>query len=199
MPDASLLKKLGIKPSTSIRLLNMPENLGEKLVGDGETASATILFVHSVVDVEQQLPDVIEKLPAGQLMWIGFPKKTSSIKTDISRDIGWETVKNLGYRTVNLIAIDDDWSAFRIQPIGTHVSLGRRDRSEPRPELIVPEPLVERFGNAPEAEVIFDKLSYTCRKEYIRWIESAKRPETVLKRLNGTIEMLSAGVKTPTG
>ena len=43
----------------------------------------------------------------------------------------------------------------------------------------------------------FEKLSYTHRKEYIRWITEAKKEETRAKRFEKAIEMLKAGVKTP--
>lgn len=44
---------------------------------------------------------------------------------------------------------------------------------------------------------IFEKLSYTCRKEYCRWISEAKKEETRERRLVKSIEMLKDGVKTP--
>lgn len=37
----------------------------------------------------------------------------------------------------------------------------------------------------------FQNLAYTHRKEYIRWIEEAKKSETREKRLNKAIEMLN--------
>ena len=43
----------------------------------------------------------------------------------------------------------------------------------------------------------FEKLSYTHRKEYCRWITDAKKEETRLKRLGKAIEMLKKGVSTP--
>jgi Bacteriocin-protection, YdeI or OmpD-Associated/Domain of unknown function (DUF1905) len=43
----------------------------------------------------------------------------------------------------------------------------------------------------------FEKLSYTNRKEYCRWIADAKREETRQARLAKAIEMLRSGVKTP--
>ena len=45
------------------------------------------------------------------------------------------------------------------------------------------------------AKNIFDKLSYTHQKEYVRWIESAKKPETRHNRLEKTIRMLSDKIK----
>ena len=43
----------------------------------------------------------------------------------------------------------------------------------------------------------FDTLSYTHKKEYVRWITEAKREETRATRLMKSVEMLRKGVKTP--
>jgi hypothetical protein len=43
----------------------------------------------------------------------------------------------------------------------------------------------------------FEKLSYTNRKEFCRWITEAKKEETRTRRLGKAIELLKSGVKTP--
>ena len=43
----------------------------------------------------------------------------------------------------------------------------------------------------------FEKLSYTHRKEYVRWITEAKKEETRKARIQKSIDMLRKGVKTP--
>jgi Bacteriocin-protection, YdeI or OmpD-Associated/Domain of unknown function (DUF1905) len=43
----------------------------------------------------------------------------------------------------------------------------------------------------------FEKLSYTHRKEYCRWITDAKKEETRSARLVKSIDMLRKGIKTP--
>jgi hypothetical protein len=55
------------------------------------------------------------------------------------------------------------------------------------------ENLMKKEGLLP----VFEKLSYTHRKEYCRWITDAKKEETRLKRLEKAIEMLKNGVSTP--
>jgi hypothetical protein len=55
----------------------------------------------------------------------------------------------------------------------------------------------ERLMKKRGALAAFEKLSYTNRKEYCRWITSAKREETRQMRLEKSIEMLKAGIKTP--
>ena len=43
----------------------------------------------------------------------------------------------------------------------------------------------------------FEKLSFTHRKEYSRWISEAKKEETRARRLEKAVEMMKKGVKTP--
>lgn len=54
------------------------------------------------------------------------------------------------------------------------------------------EKLIKKEGLLP----VFEKLSYTHRKEYCRWITDAKKEETRLKRLGKAIEMLKKGIST---
>ena len=55
------------------------------------------------------------------------------------------------------------------------------------------EKLMKKEGLLP----FFEKLSYTHRKEYCRWISEAKKEETRSKRLEKAIEMLRKGARTP--
>ena len=65
----------------------------------------------------------------------------------------------------------------------------------------VPEPPARILAHLPEKKEgllpFFEKLSYTHRKEYCRWITEAKKEETRLKRLGKAIEMLKQGVSIP--
>jgi hypothetical protein len=49
----------------------------------------------------------------------------------------------------------------------------------------------------PETREAFDALSFTHRREYVEWIEGAKRDETRRRRVARAVEMLRDGVKTP--
>ena len=46
-----------------------------------------------------------------------------------------------------------------------------------------------------EARATWDKLSYTHRREHVQHIEEAKKPETRLRRIEKSIELLAAGKK----
>ena len=62
----------------------------------------------------------------------------------------------------------------------------------------VPKELSTLLDKNPKAKTIYNALSFTNRKEYARWIDSAKKPETKQIRLSATLEKLLAGKKNPT-
>jgi hypothetical protein len=64
--------------------------------------------------------------------------------------------------------------------------------SGPR-EVTVPGDLEAALARDDTARATFDGLSYTHRKEWVRWIEEAKKAETRATRLAKTIESLRAG------
>jgi bacteriocin resistance YdeI/OmpD-like protein/uncharacterized protein DUF1905 len=55
----------------------------------------------------------------------------------------------------------------------------------------------EKLLRKEELWASFEKLSYTRRKEYCRWISEAKKEETRQNRLAKAVVMLQKGVKTP--
>ena len=64
--------------------------------------------------------------------------------------------------------------------------------TEPR-RVAVPPDLLKELKKNKGARDAFDKLSYTHQREYVRWIEAAKRAETRAARLAKTIRMLKKG------
>ena len=82
-------------------------------------------------------------------------------------------------------AIDKTWGST------VHVVLApdTEERS-----VVIPDDLAQALNSAGLYNT-FDKLTYTHRKEYARWIERAKKPETRMKRLREAIELIKAGRK----
>lgn len=60
-------------------------------------------------------------------------------------------------------------------------------------EVAVPPALTTALADDPEARQAFDRLAFTHRKEFARWIEEAKREETRERRVAKAIEMLRTG------
>ncbi|WP_292008735.1 YdeI/OmpD-associated family protein [Chryseobacterium sp.] len=59
----------------------------------------------------------------------------------------------------------------------------------------IAEDIMSVFNQNPSAKDLFDTMSYTHRKEYIRWIEEAKKPETRENRKIKMIQMILDGKK----
>jgi hypothetical protein len=60
-------------------------------------------------------------------------------------------------------------------------------------EVEVPEALANALARDPAAKAALDRLAFTHRKEYARWIAEAKREETRDRRVAKALEMLRAG------
>ena len=77
---------------------------------------------------------------------------------------------------------------------GDEVAITVEPDAEPR-VVEVPSELKKAFKAEKETKVLFEKLSYTHQKEYVIWINEAKKEETRLNRIAKTIEMLKQGKK----
>ena len=64
--------------------------------------------------------------------------------------------------------------------------------------VIVPNDVQELLNQNEKAKEFYDKMSYTYKKEYIHWIDDAKKEETRQNRLTATVEKLLAGKNNPT-
>jgi Bacteriocin-protection, YdeI or OmpD-Associated/Domain of unknown function (DUF1905) len=67
--------------------------------------------------------------------------------------------------------------------------------AEPR-EVVVPTDLDAALAGDVVARQFFDALAYTHRKEWVRWIEDAKKAETRDARIATTVAALRAGKRT---
>ena len=61
-------------------------------------------------------------------------------------------------------------------------------------EVVVPDDLAAALD--PAARANYEALSYTHRKEWVRWIEEAKKPETRATRVEKSVIALREGKKT---
>lgn len=68
-----------------------------------------------------------------------------------------------------------------------------KDEEERIVEL--PSQLSEAFEQNPEAKNTFEKLSYTGKREYVLWINDAKKEETRNNRIDKAIQLLNEGKK----
>ncbi|NDK56885.1 YdeI/OmpD-associated family protein [Pontibacter fetidus] len=202
----SICQKLQLKAPYNLLLLNAPAHLTSEFEQKGgtvsEAATAQVKHVYDVVqlfvttkaELDVLGPQAIAALKPGGILWVAYPKKTSGIKSDLTRDEGWATIKEMGYAGVRQVAIDDTWSSLRFK----HTS----ERKEPSKfgvdylgidrvakTVTLPEDLKQALKQA-NLEERFQKLSFTDRKEHVVAVLDAKRPETRQNRILKIVEKL---------
>jgi hypothetical protein len=122
----SLSKKLLFKPGLRALILNAPPNYLKLLDDlpednvldtriDGQYAFVH-LFVSSQSELAEFAPLALSALQYDGLFWISYPKRSSKVATDLTRDRGWEPITGRGLQGVTQIAIDETWSALRFRP-----------------------------------------------------------------------------------
>ena len=78
---------------------------------------------------------------------------------------------------------------------GDEITIVIEPDTEPR-VVEIPMDLEKAFRLEKEAQALFQKLSYTHQKEYVTWIDEAKKEETRRNRIAKTIEILKERRKT---
>ncbi|RBY74987.1 hypothetical protein DQ239_18355 [Blastococcus sp. TF02-09] len=76
---------------------------------------------------------------------------------------------------------------------GDEVTVGVELDAAPR-EVALPDYLAAALDDG--ARAFFDGLAPSHRKEWVRWVEEAKKPETRATRIEKTVASLRAGQKT---
>jgi len=123
---ASLADKLKLKAGMRAALVNAPEGFAQALapLPSGVDLSTMLVgqfdwiqvFVRNTTELAEVAPKLVATLKPVSLLWIAFPKGSSKIQTDLTRDKGWESLQGLDLKWINLVSVDDTWSAFSLRP-----------------------------------------------------------------------------------
>lgn len=214
---ATLAQKLKIRAGFTLRTLNAPADFESQLGGLPEevTVSATARrydqlhwFVRDRAQLERDLEKVLGLLKETVVGWIYYPKGSSKIQTDLTRDRGWEALMaQEDMHWISLISFNDTWSAFGMRR-KTAADLKKDGRPKPERAIFnyidakartirLPEDLAAALKKTPAAKTFFDTLSFSNRKEYVGWIVSAKRDDTRARRVEETLERLGKEWSNP--
>lgn len=214
----TIAQKLRIKEKDILLPVNAPpefkKNLGTlppgaKIISSGKEYNQVHWFVLNKAQMLKEMKKVLALLKENVILWIYYPKGTSKLQTDLTRDNGWEDLLAHGDKLtwINLISFDDTWSVFGCR---LKTEADRKKEAKPKEEREVfkyvnpktkevrlPDDLAAVLNKNKKEAALFESLAFSHKKEYIEWIVSAKREETRNERLKGTIERLSKGWKNP--
>jgi hypothetical protein len=122
MSDKPVAERLQVKGERRLAVIGASAAL-EKTVGaktaraDIAKADVILLFVPDRARFDTQLPALLKKALPAAIIWLAYPKLTSSLAADLSRDVIHKLAPKHGLDTVSQIAIDDDWSALRLKRV----------------------------------------------------------------------------------
>ena len=102
------------------------------------------------------------------------------------------TIARMGGRTV--VGLNREVREGTGVAAGDRVEVELEHDDEPR-VVEVPPDLAAALDD--DLRAFFDSLSYTHRKEYVRWIEEARREETRCARVQKAAALLRARTRTP--
>ena len=211
----TLSQKLKIKEGYTLRTINAPENFvqtlsplpaGVKISGDAKNYNQVHWFVRNKAQMERELNNILKLIKDDVVCWIYYPKGTSKIQTDLTRDKGWDALLKHDFQWLSLISFDDTWSAFAMR---SKTDADKKKDTQPKERemfnyidtqkkiVTLPDDLATVLKKNKKANEFFQTLSFTNKKEYVEWIVTAKREETRNERIKGTIERLEKGWKNP--
>lgn len=118
-----LPKKLGIKENFRVLLLDAPADVKTalkdslaacQLLKDGvSTLDFAMVFVKSSADLQKKFGKLARQLAPAGMLWIGWPKKASGLKTDLDENEVRRIGLQAGLVDVKVCAIDETWSGLK--------------------------------------------------------------------------------------
>lgn len=213
MPSQTILEKLQLKEERNLLIQGLPSTIEKQFIKLSFAKNITpllkvkkidfaLVFAISKHQLRDILKDVLPALNENAKLWIAYPKLTSKIVSDLSRDCNWECVAQLGYEGVRMISLDHVWCAMRFKKAEQvkHIfeDTIHSEFVDANARVITAPPELEKlFTVNTEAKAFFDGLSFTNKKEYVIWITGSKKEDTKTARLKSTIEKLNSGRKNP--
>jgi hypothetical protein len=212
-PSQSILEKLQLGDEKNLLIQGLPSTIEKQFVKLSFAKNITpllkikkidfaLVFAISKSQLKDILKDVLPALNENSKLWVSYPKVTSKIVSDLSRDCNWDCLSQSGYESVRVISLDHVWCAMRfkkaelIKTVTTSFEELAYINSEER-VIATPPALEALFLENSSAKNFFETLSFTNKKEYVVWITGAKKEETKTARLEATIEKLNNGKRNP--
>lgn len=122
MSDKPVAERLQVKGERKLAVVGASAEVDRKVGAktaraDVGAADVILLFAADRAGLDKALPGVLKKTRVDSILWLAYPKLTSNLAGDLSRDIIHALAPKHGFDTVSQIAIDDDWSALRLKRI----------------------------------------------------------------------------------
>lgn len=117
-----LWKKLGFKAGMKVALVNPPAHYADlfanapREIGFGKAAKgsdALHLFIRDSKGLTE-IARLASHLPPASMLWVSWPKLSSSLSTGLREDDIRKTALALGLVDIKVCAVDQDWSGLKL-------------------------------------------------------------------------------------
>lgn len=212
----NLLEKLQLSEEKNILIQGLPSSIEKQFVKLAFAKNVTpllkirkidfaLVFAVSEYQLRSIFQEVMPALHENAKFWIAYPKSTSKIATDLTRDCSWNCVRNCGFESGEEVPLDHVWTAVRYKKcegkLNANVSeniYATADGINFQTRIVTPpEDFQKELKRSKVAHRFFETLSHTNKKEYVTWITNAKREDTRSRRMEVAIDKLIAGKRTP--
>lgn len=122
MSDKPLANRLQVKKDRRLALIDAPPAIEAALGAatpraDVAEAEVVLLAAANRAALDAALPRTLATIAPGAILWVAYPKLTSPLAADLSRDVIHTLSPGYGLDTVSQIAVDADWSAMRLKRV----------------------------------------------------------------------------------
>lgn len=118
-----LARKLGFKPAARASLVDAPDGIEalleplpegvEWLGARARELDLVVFFVTRAAQLERRFDPLAARLVSTGALWIGWPKRSSGVETDLTEDVVRECGLAHGLVDNKVCAISDVWSGLR--------------------------------------------------------------------------------------
>ena len=120
-----LVRKLGIKAGAQVGWLHAPEHLADlledlpagvrmgELDPDAEPCDVILLFAADQATLDDEIERAVAALQQNGGLWLIWPKKSSSMKTNLTQNAVRAAGLSTGLVDNKVCAVDEDWSGLR--------------------------------------------------------------------------------------
>ncbi|MCX8473956.1 MAG: YdeI/OmpD-associated family protein, partial [Sediminibacterium sp.] len=162
-----------------------------------------LVFVISQNQLNKLFLEILPCLKENSNFWIGFPKNSSKIITDLNFEHSWGIVLQNDFEIFKMIDLDNVWGAKKMVPKHLIEAYRIKEESErfvaPALSYKIPIPfdLEKLFDRNEISKEFFCSLGENEQKTYVDWIFKARKKSTQEKRIITILEKLRQNKRNP--
>lgn len=219
----TMFEKLQLNEEKNLLIQGLPSSIEKQFAKISFAKNVTPLLKSRRIDfalvfainqnqLDGILREVLPALDAGGKLWVAYPKSASKIVSDLNRDCSWKMLNQSGYESEHQVVLDHVWTALRFkkpeqgcEEEKAGVTTFIKEKKESGIEgvnnkartVTAPDDLQALFQKNKKAGLFFETLSFTNKKEFVKWIAAATSAADRKKKLETVIAQLNSQKRNP--